>query len=69
MSSHECHTGHTWQGLASRAAVLSVWDMAMNCPVQVAAGSEVGMVSQNALPSEEPTAPNGRQHGKLLEET
>lgn len=41
----------------------------MNCPVQVAADSEVDRVSQNARPSEEPAVPQRRPCGEMLEET
>lgn len=41
----------------------------MNCLVQVATGSEVDMVSQNARSSEDPSVPQRKQCGGMLEET
>lgn len=48
---------------------MPVWEVAMNCSVQVVAGSEGDMASQNARPSEEPTLPQHRQCEEMLEET
>lgn len=41
----------------------------MSCLVQVAAGSEAEMLSPNPRPSEDPTVPQCRQQGEMLEET
>lgn len=69
MGSPQCHTGHSWQSLASRGSSIASMGSAMNCPVQVAAVSEAEMLSQNARPSEDPTVPQHRQSGEMLEET
>lgn len=58
--------GRVWHpGVPAQPA----WEVAMNCPVQVAAVSEAEMLSQNARPSEDPTVPQHRQSGEMLEET